>query len=181
MPIKPDLADVPGQPRRVPVRVRTYCGFVVTVSCWEFTSSLWHRQWSSPVLMALSLPELCPDRCRTAATTAGRALVRPPSRRALCIRQRHAVADTGLGEQVPRRPAIRLELAADALRERPDVVDFVSVLTAPHGLQHLAVQQDLAGIAREVGQHLVLAPGQRHVDPVQPGAAGAEVDLEPLI
>src|SRR5712691_12125677 len=34
-----------------PVRVRRYCSFVVTVSWWECTSSLWRWQWSSSLLM----------------------------------------------------------------------------------------------------------------------------------
>src|SRR6266851_4332180 len=77
--------------------------------------------------------------------------------------------------------AVRFDLAADSLHEGPHVVGFIGVLTAPDSLQYLAMQQDLARIARQIGQYLELTPREPQLRSVQTYAPRGEVDFQPTI
>src|SRR6266849_6551894 len=84
---------------------------------------------------------------------------------------RHAVANAQLREHIARMDTVRFDLAPNPLNVGPHVIGFLTVLSAPDGLEHLPMQQDLACIAREIRQHFELAPRQRHIYAVRSCAA----------
>jgi hypothetical protein len=55
-----------------------------------------------------------------------------------------------------RLASIRLDLASDSLNEGPHVIVLVTVLSTPHSLKDLSVQQDLPSVRGGIGKHVEL-------------------------
>jgi hypothetical protein len=76
--------------------------------------------------------------------------------------RRQHVADSALGDQVPRPPSVPLQLTAQTGHVDPQIVDLTSVLRAPHHLQQLAIRHRLSSVPRKLSEYPVLP--RRQVD-----------------
>src|SRR6266852_5681321 len=91
----------------------------------------------------------------------------PRGQPGITVRQRHAIADAVLGEQIPGCFKLGLDLAPDALDDCPDVMHFIAILSTPDRLQHLPVQQALSSISCKIRKHIELPLCERHIESVQ--------------
>ena len=78
----------------------------------------------------------------------------------------------------PGSPGCRAELPSDAADPDPQVLQVVSILRAPDLGQELAVEDDLAGVGRQVLEQQPLRPAQLDQLAVAAHHPALEVDLD---
>src|SRR4051794_831720 len=92
----------------------------------------------------------------------------------------HVVTHTRFCQQVPWPLRLGFEFSAQASDIRPQVIRLITVLSAPHRLQDLPVCQELASVAGQIREHLVLFLRQRNVSSFESRTPRREVDLQVL-
>src|SRR5438067_4818631 len=94
------------------------------------------------------------------------------------VGRRHSVTYPEIGQHVARDLSIRLNFGTDPFNKRANEVEFIAILAAPDGLQHLAVQHHLARITCQVREHVELSSGEVHLDAIHANYAATEVHFQ---
>jgi hypothetical protein len=94
------------------------------------------------------------------------------------VGRRYSVTYPEIGQHVARHPSIRRDFGTDPLTNRADEVQFIAILDAPDGLQHLAVQHHLARITCQVSEHVELSSGEVRLDASHANYAATEVHFQ---
>src|SRR3954447_16796399 len=89
-----------------------------------------------------------------------------------------AISKPAFGAYVARVRRVVAELVAQSSDVHADVVDLVDVLPTPHPCQQGPVLQNVAGVAHEVVQELVLGRRQIQSLTAQSSFVARKVDLE---
>ena len=89
-----------------------------------------------------------------------------------------AISDARLREDVLRARRVRLELSAQLLDERAQILCLLTVFGAPDCLQELPVGQNLVRVGRQGLNQVVFSAGEVDFFRALPDHVGGKVDLD---